>query len=53
MQREWKSFEGYIADLEAIEKLACDGIINKEETLKIKSNLLASIIATMQSEVDG
>lgn len=53
MSEVWKRiFEKYIGDFHAIDKLQSDGIIDYEETMKLKNKLLVDIICTMESEVN-
>lgn len=49
----WKRiFKRYIADFHAIDKLQSDGIIDDEDTAKLKNKLLVDIICTFESEVN-
>ena len=53
MTEVWKNiFKKYIADFHAIDKLNSDGIIEDEDTYKLKNKLLVDIICTFESEVD-
>ena len=45
-------FKKYIADFRAIDKLSSDGIIEDEDTYKLKNKLLVDIICTFESEVN-
>ena len=52
MNETWiKIFKKYIDDFHAIDKLKSDGIIEDEDTDKLKSKLLVDIICTFESEV--
>ena len=54
MNEVWKRiFKKYIEDFHAIDKLQSDGILDYEETMKVKNKLLVDIICTMESEVDN
>lgn len=53
MNEAWKRiFKKYIEDFHAIDKLQSDGILDYEETMKVKNKLLVDIIVTMESEVN-
>ena len=52
MNELWKNiFKKYIDDFHAIDKLHSDGIIEDEDTYKLKNKLLVDIICTFESEV--
>ena len=52
MNEVWTNiFKKYIDDYYAITKLESDGIIEDEDTDKLKSKLLVDIICTFESEV--
>ena len=52
MPEVWKKiFKKYIDDFHAIDKLQADGIIDDEDTAKLKNKLLVDIICTFESEV--
>lgn len=52
MNEVWKNiFKKYIDDFHAIDKLHSDGIIEDEDTHKLKNKLLVDIICTFESEV--
>lgn len=53
MPEVWKKiFNDYISDFHAIDKLQSDGIIDDEDTAKLKNKLLVDIICTFESEVN-
>lgn len=53
MSELWKNImREYIGSYEAIKLLNANGLMDEEETLIYKSNLLKSIIEDFQSEVE-
>ena len=53
MTEVWKKiFKKYTDDFHAIDKLQSDGIIDDEDTSKLKNKLLIDIICTFESEVE-
>ena len=52
MNEVWKKiFKKYIDDFHEIDKLQSDGIIEDEDSYKLKNKLLVDIICTFESEV--